>query len=80
MNENHRRMIRDVETWPLRKGKRDLLKHLKGEKISRAEAVRAKCYECLGGEGGPCSVTTCALNGWSQYSKSKDQTEQESDD
>lgn len=43
-------MIRDKEllesakAGPLRRGKRWLIKHLEGGKISRAQGVEAKCY------------------------------------
>ena len=30
------------------KGKQSLLNHLNGEKITRKEAMDAKCYDCMG--------------------------------
>jgi len=30
------------------KGRTELLKHLSGEKLTRPQAVVAKCYECMG--------------------------------
>lgn len=32
----------------LSKGKKHLIKHLEGGKLSRSEAMQAKCYDCMG--------------------------------
>lgn len=61
------RRIESIEKWPLRKGKRDLLNHLKGESLTRGQAITAMCYECCAGEGGPCTSITCPLYSYSQY-------------
>ena len=54
----------------LRKGKNQLIKHLKGEKVSRANAVYAKCYDCNGlGEQDECDDKGCALWPYSQFTK-----------
>lgn len=59
------RLIKSVNSWPRRAGRKELLAHLNGERLTRDEAIRAKCYECVGGEEtGPCYVAGCAL---SQY-------------
>jgi hypothetical protein len=30
------------------KGKNELIKHLEGGKLSRTQAMKAKCYDCMG--------------------------------
>lgn len=67
-------MIRDVEllasakSGPRRKGKKELVKYLEGGKISRAQAVKAKCYDCDGmGELGECDIEACPLYFYSPY-------------
>lgn len=79
MDEKTKTQIRIVESWPKRLGKRYLLKHLRGGMLYRSEAVKAKCYECCGGEGGPCTVRICPLYQYSQYVESGKQLELESD-
>lgn len=57
-----KRYIRNVTSWPSRKGKAHLLKHLRGGTLTRSEAITAKCYDCVAGEDTqPCTVTTCPL-------------------
>jgi hypothetical protein len=57
------------EGWPLRRGKKELLRHLKDEEITCREAIIAKCYECMGGydEVGDCNVPKCPLYPWMPY-------------
>lgn len=63
---------RRVQAWPRRAGKSDLLKHLNGEQLTRAQAIRAKCYECVGGEDiQPCDVTACPLTSFCQWNRAK---------
>lgn len=67
-------MIRDKEllesakSGPLRRGKKELIKYLEGGNISRAEAIKAKCFDCLGmGEDNICEVEPCPLLPYSPY-------------
>ena len=67
-------MIRDKEllesaqSGPLRRGKRWLVKHLEGGKISRAQSVEAKCYDCLGmGDQSSCDQASCPLYFFSPF-------------
>ena len=67
-------MIRDKEllesckAGPLRRGKRWLIKHLEGGKISRAQGVEAKCFDCLGmGDQGKCDQESCPLYFFSPF-------------
>lgn len=51
-----------------RKGKKELVKYLEGGKISRSQAVKAKCYDCDGmGELGECNIEACPLFPYSPY-------------
>jgi len=46
------------------KGKKFLLKHLLGEKLTQNEAILAKCYECEGYYSDgifPCTCKDCPL-------------------
>lgn len=59
-----------VKTWPKRIGRGHLLKYLSGDRITRNDAILAKCYECCGGDDhGVCTVSTCPLLPYSQYNK-----------
>jgi hypothetical protein len=41
--------IKNIELFGISaKGKTDLLNHLNGERITRNQAIKAKCYDCLG--------------------------------
>ena len=70
-------MIRDVEllasakSGPRRRGRKELIKYLEGGKISRAQAVKAHCFDCCGmGEQGDCDYEACALYPYSPYKTS----------
>ena len=61
-----------VNKWPRKAGKTDYLRFLNGEKLTRAEALKAKCYECVAGEDTqPCLVEYCPLVGYCQWGKGK---------
>ena len=45
-------------------GRKELLRHLKGEKLTQKESIFGKCYECCGGylDGKySCEMTECPL-------------------
>jgi hypothetical protein len=51
-------------------GKQELLKHLSGKQITLRQALKAKCYECLGYfEDGrqDCQMPNCPLYPWMPY-------------
>ncbi len=51
-------------------GKKYLIKHLDGDKLSRSEAMGAKCYECLGylADGKQdCKIPTCPMYDYRPY-------------
>ncbi len=65
--------IRNARNLPKQVGKSDYLKHLKGERLTRDKAIKAKCYECVGGEDTrPCNVITCALSQYCQWNPNKE--------
>ena len=65
------KLLASCKSGPLRRGKRWLIKHLEGGKISRAQGVEAKCYDCLGmGDQGDCDQESCPLY-FSRPSKSR---------
>lgn len=61
-------MLESASNGKLRSGKKELLKHLKGERITRSQAVKAHCYDCSGmGEQKDCEIEECALLPFSPY-------------
>ncbi len=51
-------------------GKSELLKHLNREEITKSQAIKAKCYDCMGyyGDGKQdCKVERCPLYPWVPY-------------
>ena len=55
-------------------GKRELLKHLDGKKLTLRQAVAAKCYDCCGYyQDGKidCDLISCPLHGFMPYRKSE---------
>ncbi|PLX67812.1 MAG: hypothetical protein C0603_06735 [Denitrovibrio sp.] len=75
-DERVQRKIREIEQQGKQaKGKRHLLAKLRGEKITRGEAIQANCYECCGFYADSpvqdCGITTCALHDYMPY---KDKT------
>jgi len=65
----------DIEkSWMLAKGKKELLKHLRGERLSSTESIKAKCYECMGGYGDDkvdCEIVMCPLHPIMPYNENK---------
>ena len=58
----------------LRRGKNDWLRYQKGERLTRAKAIRAYCYECNGyGELKTCDIKECPLYPYSPYSPKEEQ-------
>jgi len=65
-----RKMLNSARNGKGRKGKKDLIKHLQGKRLTRQQAIRAKCYDCDGmGETGKCDIETCSLMPFSPYVK-----------
>jgi hypothetical protein len=51
-------------------GRNEIEKHLAGKRITRNQAIRAKCYECMGGYSdgkSDCKMPQCPLYTWMPY-------------
>ena len=74
-------MLQSAMNGKRRAGQLDLIKHLKGKKIGRKQAIRAKCYDCNGmGESDICDIDTCSLFPYSQFKPSGKKRHQEEED
>ena len=63
-----RDLLESAKSGPRRAGRKELITHLEGGKISRPGAVKAKCYDCDGmGDSGECDITVCPLYPFSPY-------------
>jgi hypothetical protein len=52
----------------MRQGKNSLVKYLEGGKITRKQAMNAKCYDCNGlGESNECNIESCSLYPYSPF-------------
>jgi hypothetical protein len=54
------------------KGRAEYLKHIKGERLTRGEAIRATCYECSGFyDAGlvDCEIPKCPLYRYMPYAE-----------
>jgi hypothetical protein len=60
-----------VATGPKRKGKKELLFHLEGGKLTRRQAIAAFCYDCQGfytdGKPADCKDASCPLHPFMPY-------------
>ena len=68
--------IRDIETTGARaKGRKQLLAHLRGERITQAGAIAAKCYDCQGycedSARVECGLDLCPLFPYSPFNPNK---------
>ena len=71
-SNNLTQQISDVEKWPKQIGKADYLRHLRGERLTRDEAIKARCYDCVCGEDTePCLVWLCPLQPYCQWNKQR---------
>lgn len=51
-------------------GRKEILAHLNGETMSARQAIKAKCYDCMGYfEDGrqDCKIVTCPIYPWMPY-------------
>lgn len=73
MMMNHEERIKEVRKYGGRmQGRGELLRHLAGKRLTRDQAIKAKCYDCEGyyADGKhPCLVTSCPLHPFHPYSK-----------
>ena len=60
--------LKKAQKFPKQIGKADYIKFLKGERLTRDAAIKAKCFECVGGEDtDPCDVSLCPLTLYCQW-------------
>lgn len=60
--------IKNAKRMPKKSGKAEYIKHLTGHRLTRDQAIRAKCYECVQGEDTrPCDIIECALTTYCQW-------------
>jgi hypothetical protein len=63
--------IKDVKQIGLKAaGRSERIRFLKGGRLTRDQAIRAQCYDCMGGYSdgpGDCEIETCSLYGFHPY-------------
>jgi hypothetical protein len=68
--------VKDIENFGIRaRGQRERIRYLKGESLTRAQAMFAHCYDCTGGydDGArDCEIENCSLYPYMPYAKQKD--------
>jgi len=68
-------ILSDVEKYGLTaQGKRELLKYLTSERLTRKEAMLAKCYECMNGYADgkvDCGIESCPMYPYMPFSAHK---------
>lgn len=67
MEEIFKTMLASAQSGKNRVGKVQLIRHLKGVRLTQREAIRAKCYDCNGMEHDECDIKTCSLYPYSPY-------------
>ena len=70
MSDRKKLAHKNALKYPKKTGKAYYLKFLKGESLTRNEAIMAKCYECvLGEDTEPCLAETCPLTLYCQWNR-----------
>ena len=60
--------LNEAKSGRSKAGKSELIKYLSGKRITRQQAIKAKCYDCDGyGESGECELNHCSLFQYSPY-------------
>jgi len=62
--------LADVRTWKEAQGKREYMKHLKGQRLTHKQAILAECYACAAGycDGRvDCQAEECPLHPFMPY-------------
>jgi len=63
--------LKTAFNYPKKTGKVNYIRFLKREQLTRDEAIKAKCYECVGGEDTePCLAVTCPLTLYCPWNRS----------
>ncbi len=61
-------MLKSAKEGKQRAGKTNLINYLNGKRLTRSQAIKAKCYDCNGmGESNECNIDTCSLFSYSPY-------------
>ena len=67
--------IKDVLAYGVTaQGRNELMRFLKGKKLTRKDAIKAKCYECNNGYADgkrDCKIPACPLYGFMPYNSDK---------
>ena len=66
--------LKNVKSWPGHRGRQELIDHLEGKMISRAEAMLAFCYGCGAGytDGAKdCELYQCPMYHYMPYGSKK---------
>jgi len=62
------RMLESARKGKKKTGQKDLINHLLGKRLTRTQAIKAKCYDCNGmGEINTCESDDCSLYPYSPY-------------
>jgi len=72
--------LAQLKEWVTSRGTRVYEKYLRGERITRGEALAAKCAECMGGyvDGRrDCRVELCPLYPYMPYRKDREEVTDE---
>ena len=63
-------LLESAKSGKRRDGQVVLIKHLEGRRLTRSQAIRAKCYDCDGmGDSGVCGLVECSLYPFSPYAR-----------
>jgi hypothetical protein len=62
------KLLESVKKGIKRQGRKELIGYLEGKRITRNQAIKAKCYDCNGmGESKECDIEGCSLLPYSPY-------------
>ena len=61
-------LLESAKSGKGRKGKSLLIRYLSGKRLTRDQAIQAKCFDCDGmGDSGECDIKSCSLYPYSPY-------------
>lgn len=71
MDKETKEKLESIKKLGIRaKGRKELIDHLKGKRLTRGQAILANCYDCMGFYNGgmsDCRVTECPLYPYMPY-------------
>lgn len=69
-SDRFQQQIENVEKWPIQTGKALYLRRLHGGRLTRDEAIKACCYQCLQGvDTEECLAVFCPLHQFCQWNE-----------